>query len=1127
MSKNIVVGIIGLLGLGIKAGTGDVAPVRHGDYEVALTETGLTVQYQGIRWVCGSGLTLFHPGYTDKWYAQRDLRASPTAQTKVTDRSLTVTDSLPELEGQLTLEATLEESGAVVSFRLRIGKEIPPSPCELALAMFPPELFAGGEYTSLSLLGEGERQLLPVEKPSVTGPGTLQLSSDLLGLKLRGKGIEGLIECLAGPRPSFYDMRSRDYPDPEKVYWLLYQWAAGRGEVLVRARFSAHQAVPSPAPGRKGVFLMEGNQTRPMTGIALKAGAHAVERAAAQELQRMLARMGGRELPLLEMGRDPLPDRGLLYVGQNPAALQIGLYTEAEMAELGPDGFVLRARQGNLLLAGGGYRGTVYAVYRLLEKLGCRFYAEELEVVPTEGPVRIPDDLEVTDRPAFEWRASWITQSPLKAGLSPGEWEARLGQVNLPKMMAIPPGGFWHHTMGFLMPAAKWYEAHPEYFALIRGERRRVEPAVQQYCLSNPNFRRDLTQAVLQWMEDNPDPLYYPVHYGDVGNFCECEECQALYAEKGSVTDAVIWFLNQIAQEVEPKHPDKFLTILAYWGTRRPPVNVRPARNLLIVFCAISECQARPWSAPINLKLNVQKDLEQWIALHPLGPKGIITFEYPCTYHYVGYLYPTLYAFAENLRYYHRLGLRGVYICGLTRGHLVHLYSYVIPRLLWNPEQEVAPLIEEFTQAWYGRAGKPMREYVETLHRAALSSQCEGVMDCHAGPGQRFFRELLTPELLDRLYGHFAEAEAQAENDVIRRRIGLEKWGLLFTDLFLHGRAGSDLIPEATESGFRIQVPREEDYRKIAELLRLTQLFNRPWEVAPHAGFTLSALLGFEPTASPWWECPQVKALMEDPAAAYRKDAQLRSESLEQQLVALENEHLKVLLVPSVGGRIWRLYFKKLGQDLLWRGTLPWHLLQSGANPAQYVSLGGYEEYTAEKWASPGWAEKYECAVSDDRQSATLSVALPSGLTLRRTVTLLPDRPGVAISSALQNNSQETVPGVVLRVHPQFRFGAGQPGLALAIRGQDGRWSQQPLATETWLRGEQLPQGAWGVTDPATGVSLINEFDPAQVQAGYVYVSPAGDFYNLELFSPPQDLPPGGTLRLDHCYLLGEQGGQS
>jgi hypothetical protein len=135
-------------------------------------------------------------------------------------------------------------------------------------------------------------------------------------------------------------------------------------------------------------------------------------------------------------------------------------------------------------------------------------------------------------------------------------------------------------------------------------------------------------------------------------------------------------------------------------------------------------------------------------------------------------------------------------------------------------------------------------------------------------------------------------------------------------------------------------------------------------------------------------------------------------------------------------------------------------------------------------------------------------------------VRLLPDRPGVAISSELQNTSAETVKGVALRAHPQFCLGAGRPDLKLTLKGPDGRWTQQPLETETWFRGAQLPQGAWGVRDAASGVSLINEFDPAQVQAGYVFVQPAGESYNLELFSPTQDLPPGASLRLEQRYVL-------
>ncbi|MCC6444490.1 MAG: DUF4838 domain-containing protein [Armatimonadetes bacterium] len=1093
------------------------AQVRRGDYEIRLAQTGLEVLYKGTRIVCGSQLTLFRPDYTGNYYAAGDLAGRPTVRWTADKTGITVTDAIPEFDGEVRYRAEVDAKGVLTTLHIKIGKAIPPSPCEYGAALLPPGQFAGGAYSPVSLLGASGWKPLPKEAPRETGPGTHLLSSDLYGMRLRGGAVEVTMETPSGPRPFFYDMRSRDYPAAQKTYWLLYQMPVGQGETVVRTRLSARKSAAPESAAQKGrVRIMQGKASREMVAIALGDGAHVIEKEAAGMLQGYLERMGAAWLPVLDARDTALPEKGVLFVGRSRAALSRGLYTEAETAEMEPDAFIARSREGNVLLLGGGYRGTAYAVSRFLERLGCRFYADELEVIPRKKSVSIPDSLEVADSPAFEWRAMWGSVDPIKSGLSPGEWEAKVGDADVPKMMAIPKGGFWHHTIGFLLPARDLAEKHPEYLAMLGGERKVVEPAVQQYCLSNPEFLQLLTRRVLQWMDEDPDPVYYPVHYGDVANFCECDACKSMYAEKGSVSDAVIWFLNEIAAKAKQSHPDKFLTILAYWGTRRPPVNVKPASNLLIVFCAISECQARPWSAPINRKLHVMDDLERWIAIHPLGPKGIITFEYPCTYFYVGYPYPALYAFAENLRYYKRLGLRGVYICGLTRGHLLNVYSYAMSRLLWNPDQPLDALIGEFADAWYGRAAGPMRDYIDTLHRAAMNSQSEGVMDCHAGPGQRFFRELMTPEFLRKLYGYFEKAEAQAGSDLTRRRIANDKWGLLFVDLFLHGRAGSDLVPTEDAAGFRVQSTTEQDYRKMAELLRLTQQFNRPWVLAPHVRFSLSAIIGFEPSASPWWDSPEVKAIMDDPAGAFRKSTPQR-DAAARQLVSLENDRVKALLAPALGGRIWRFYAKDIQADLFWRGTLPWHLLQTGGNPAQAFTFGGYEEYTGEKWGTPGWAERYDCQLSEDRRSAVLTAKLPNGLKVTRAVRLLDD--GLEVSSSVRNESAATVPAVALRAHPQFVFKAGQPGLALAVRRQGG-WQEQPVKTETWLRGEGLPQGAWGVRDKDRGVSILNEFDPAQVQACYLYVHPAGESYNLEVFSKARDLAPGESLELTHRYRV-------
>jgi hypothetical protein len=1092
---------------------GDVE-VRRGDYEARLGVNGLEVRYKGVTVVSGSRFTLFKPGYAGAYFSQADFTG---LTTRVEDNRITITGRIAEIDAQFTHRTVVDKDGVQIWFTLRVRGQLEPSPVELALLMFPPEEFAGGSYRLDSLYGQARPQPLPLEKPKTSAAGTHLIASGVRGITLQGQRVALVVENLGEVAPSFFDMRSRGFPEPERVYWLLYQWTATGGETTCGVRLQA-RAVAQPAgrAARTGkVSLVEGGRRMEVQHIFVHGQAHVMEKAAARELQRYLREITGEEIPVTEGDGNGLPARGVIYVGRNDVARSLALYDDSEYEPLGPDGFILRLKGGNLLVAGGGYRGTTYAVYRLLERLGCRFYSTELEIVPRKPALDIRAPLNLTDKPAFEWRAMWGRIYPMTAGLSPGEWEAKVGDVDVPKMMGIPPRGFWHHTMGFLLPADS---VPKEYLAEIGGERRITEPHLQQYCLSNPGLQKAMTEAVLRWIESNPDPIYYPVHYGDTGQFCQCERCKAWYQEHGSLTDAVIWFNNQIAREVAKRFPGKFVTTLAYWSTRKPPVKERPEPNHLIIFCAIAECQARPWSHPVNVQRNVIADLERWIAVHPLGAQGIITFEYPTTYFYVGYPYPALYAFAENLKYYRRLGIRGVYICGLTDGHLVHLYSYVMPRLMWNPNADMRALIDEFCKAWYGKAWQPMRDYVHRLHQSAFESRSEGVMDCHAGPGQLFFRELFTRDWLDKqIYPLFAKAESLAESDLIRRRIWREKWGVLFTDLFVNVQRGRDLVPDESERGYTWRLPSVQDYRRMAELLRLTQVTGHSWTVAP--GYTLSGILGFEPSRTPWWECPRVRRLMEDPDGAYREDiAAMSEEQVARYLVRLESPYLIVDITPAPGGRIWRLYHKSSKQDLFWRGAIDWLVLQKGTDPRRYVNFGGYEEYAGEQFGSPGWAEQYACTVSPDRRSVTLTRDLPNGLQLTRTIILSENEAAIEIESRLTNRSNQPVANVVLRTHPQFRVSSDDPSARLMVRQADGSWKEMPLRSETYLSGTDLPAGAWGIALGQKGMTIVNEFDPLQVRQCYLYTW--REFTNLELFSPVKTLAPGESLVLKHRYVV-------
>ncbi|MCD5401858.1 DUF4838 domain-containing protein [candidate division NPL-UPA2 bacterium] len=893
--------------------------------------------------------------------------------------------------------------------------------------------------------------------------------------------------------------------------------------------------LPSPEE-ENGIRLLDGQEGHLLSRIVVPSGAHPVEEAAARELQHYLLKMTGWEIPLVTSAEKIPAGPGIIFVGSTRAARQEGLLEEKlldalEAGQLGYDAFAVQSKGGRVVIAGINHRATVYGVYRLLEKLGWRVYADEPrdreEVIPKIG--EIPGPFTIADGAAFEWRAMAVATLPMmKARFSPSEQGASVAGVEIPEMMATVYDERvgrrrWHHTLGFLLPGELLAKTNPEYLAVVDGERKVfADPRHQQYCLSNPELLSLMTEAILQWIEENPGRLYYPVHHGDVVRYCECDDCQALIEEKGSLTDAVLWWQNQVAQAVAREWPDKFITMLLYHGTMPPPVNIKPEPNLLLIFCPMNECQARPWSAPVNLKLEVLAHLEGWIDIHPLGGKGIITFEYPTAHGLCGLPFPALYAFVENVRHYRELGIRGVYICGISRwSHLAHLYSYIISRILWNPDYDLTKLVEDFSRGWYGAAWEPMRDYINLLHRRAITSDYPGLMYTHHPPHTGFFRELWRPEFAAEAYTLFAKAERLAEDPAVEHRILRDKWGLLLVDLALNTPRPQYLVPVPGE----VRPLMKEDFEKKAELLRIHQLFGRGWRICWLRGDTLSLVVGITPTEQPWYTCPQILELMNNPADVYRRQSDIFPDAAElarQHFITLENEHVKMVVIPQLGGRIWQLYDKSLQQNIFWSGNIPLRALQDGLSPQVWVNLGGYEEYTGKRFASPGWAEAYEFQISPEGNEIILTASLPGEeVKIRRTLTLLADVPGVEIDSVLTNTSTETREDAMLRAHPQFAFQPGERDLE--FKTVDGRFKTLPLRRgETFFTDEDLPAGAWRVRFPESGVVLVNEFEPAQV--GTCFLMVGTEFFNLELFSVQKDLAPGETIRLTHRYLILPEG---
>ena len=203
----------------------------------------------------------------------------------------------------------------------------------------------------------------------------------------------------------------------------------------------------------------------------------------------------------------------------------------------------------------------MYGVYTFLEKLGCRWFARDLSVIPKK-PTLTVEPLDETQKPAFEYREPFFREASDK------DWAARNKMNGSSMNLDESTGGKFVyypfvHTFYPILPPDKYFGDHPEYYALVDGKRRSERA---QLCLTNPNVLRLTIKTVLEWIEQHPEASIYSVSQNDCEGWCECDNCRRVEQEEGGAhSGPILRFVNAVAAEVAKKHPEKLIDTLAYW----------------------------------------------------------------------------------------------------------------------------------------------------------------------------------------------------------------------------------------------------------------------------------------------------------------------------------------------------------------------------------------------------------------------------------------------------------------------------------------------------------------------------------------------------------------------------------
>lgn len=503
-------------------------------------------------------------------------------------------------------------------------------------------------------------------------------------------------------------------------------------------------AIAAAANLSAGIKLADNGKA--VAEIVVAPEASATEKFAADELQLWVEKISGAKLPILDR---PGAAAARIVLGCPP-----GKYP-ADLEKLkGNDGYAVRAEGRNLYLFASCPKGVLNGVYRLLFKNTDIIWArpnQKFGTVYSANPNLELAQTDYLDVPAFTLRGWFMLyHNPAldeatelwevrnccnwNEGRVPKKWEARWRKFGF-----IPEFGGGHNIVGLYITEKKYFDKKPEFFIMKKGQR--VRPSAFQYltqlCFSNKELPGTLVKELEAQIQANPHYETYRVMIEDNYNSCECPEClKPIVLPDGSVvkpedvdfrsTQFFLW-LNQIAEPIYAKHPDKKILTFAYFFTETPP-RVKLAPNIYISYCPINKDSKQPLDGKSNKEWN-----DKFLGWTKVTNK-LTWREY---YGWSGiFPRPMDEVAAADLRYIAGFGVNRVYSENFPDAAAYSatwdanaMHNWVMTELFWNPAQDVGKLRSEFLKRVYGPGAGDVAEFYRLIRESWFSQPSKSLWD--------------------------------------------------------------------------------------------------------------------------------------------------------------------------------------------------------------------------------------------------------------------------------------------------------------------------------------------------------------------------------------------------------------
>jgi hypothetical protein len=409
------------------------------------------------------------------------------------------------------------------------------------------------------------------------------------------------------------------------------------------------------------------------------------------------------------------------------------------------DAYEIAVRGDSLVITGATGRAVLYAAYDLLERLGCRFIAPDLEffhgvheLVPHRSVLRY-DGAEVHERPVMAYRKidvesgrshdartlgaiiDWmpkarynILQLPLNFGgggrVVWDHWRAALLPELERRQLLIEVGG--HGYQNFIaagMEGGTLFDRHPDWFGRD-SSCARSRSARMVFNTANPDAVRYVIDGVVRYAHDHPEIDILDFWPPDGARWTAC----AADSTSGAVADRQSALLNAVQAALVTERPALRLETIAYSETEEPPRLVALDPRVLVDFCPISQSfEVQLYDTARSANAGYVQAIDAWRD-HYRGEVSLYSYYRKYAWRSLPVVFP--HYIQRDLAWATAHGMLGVSTYAEPADWSTYeVNHYVIGRLAWNPRADVDAIVSALADARYGAASTAATEALRAL----------------------------------------------------------------------------------------------------------------------------------------------------------------------------------------------------------------------------------------------------------------------------------------------------------------------------------------------------------------------------------------------------------------------------